>query len=145
MKVGLCWIGEQRARAEHLRHCHHALVEARDVVVQRLQRLQGGAQGAAIGHLRLLLGKEDRAFDQLEISQAFPELFLHVQEAVSPDAARERDRKRGHQGAFHQSANCRLMSGMALQRRSREERVCELDIAMQEDSVPRDQDVVEYG
>jgi hypothetical protein len=49
------------------------------------------------------------------------------------------------EGAFHQTVHRRLMSGMALQRRSHEERVCELDIAMQEDPVPRDQDVMEYG
>jgi hypothetical protein len=37
------------------------------------------------------------------------------------------------------------MSGMALQRGASEQRVRELDIAVQEDSLPRDQDIIEYG
>ena len=97
------------------------------------------------GRLCLLLGEQDGTFDQLKICQTLPELLLHMQEAISLDAARQRHRERSHELAFCQAAHRGLMAGMALQPRSREQAVCQRDVAVQEHSVPWDENIVKEG
>src|ERR1700688_686290 len=97
------------------------------------------------GRFCLLLGKQDGTFDQLKICQTLPELLLHMQEAISLDAARQRHRERSHELAFCQAAHRGLMAGIALQPRSREQAVYQRDIAVQEYSVPRDENIVKEG
>ena len=124
---------------------HHALVEARNVIAQSLQRFERRKIRATLGHFGFLLGQNDGAFDELQIADAFPKLLLDVQETIGLYAARQRNRQRRHEFALGEAAHRRLMPGMALQPRAREHRVGQSDVAVQEYTLPRNYNIIENG